>query len=93
MACSFFREDRLLHEQRGQEPAVALFSPVPPAAPWCAHLYSPVTKYVATKIAGGPDRLRCGGDVAKCQVLPPHRPTKKDRGAKRPARRSQQPQR
>jgi hypothetical protein len=93
MTCSFYREDSLLHEQRGQEPAVTMFSPLPPTAPWCAHLYSPVTKYVATKIAGGPDRLCCDGDLAKCQVLLPHRPTKNDRPVKEPARRSRHPQR
>jgi len=37
-------------------------------AAWCAHLYSPVSKYVATTIAGGADKLQCHGDLAKCQV-------------------------
>jgi hypothetical protein len=71
--CPFYRRDRAAVERRRQRRA----NPSPPperAAAWCAHLYSPVSKYVATRIAGGADKLRCDGELARCQVRVAVRP-------------------
>lgn len=73
-ACPFYREDVASAERRRRrrddEPVAAPTLP----APWCAHLYSPVTRYVATMVAGGYRKLQCGGDLDKCQVHPRRRP-------------------
>jgi hypothetical protein len=71
--CPFYRVQQIVIERRRKrrdEDAVK----APRPAPWCAHLYSPVTKYVATVIVGGSNKLRCGGDLDKCQVPPTRRP-------------------
>ena len=68
MTCPFYRIDKVIVERRriirdgvgSQPPALP--------APWCAHLYSPVSKYVATHIVGGANQLRCGGDLDKCHI-------------------------
>jgi hypothetical protein len=73
MACPFYRLDKASVERRKQRRAGSL-QPPSLAAPWCAHLFSPVSKYVATRIVGGTEKLRCGGDLAKCQVSPSLRP-------------------
>jgi len=71
--CPFYRSDRAVFERRKLGRAYA--SPPPQrTAAWCAHLYSPVSKYVATRIAGGADKLQCNGDLAKCQVREALRP-------------------
>jgi hypothetical protein len=72
--CPFYREDQVVKERRQQRRAEAPGAPPAFAAPWCAHLYSPVTKYVATIVSGGHARLRCAGDLTRCQVRPSRRP-------------------
>jgi hypothetical protein len=71
--CPFYRLDRAIVERRRQRRSEHA-QPRPVPAAWCAHLYSPVSKYLATRIAGGADQLRCGGDLTKCQVRPLFRP-------------------
>jgi hypothetical protein len=72
--CPFYREDQVARERRKKRRLEAAGAPPPVAAPWCAHLYSPVTKYIATIVSGGHERLCCSGDLAKCQVRPSRRP-------------------
>jgi hypothetical protein len=71
--CPFYRLDRTVIERRRQR-RNAHAEPPPVSAPWCAHLYSPVSKFVAMRIVGGAYKLRCAGDLAKCQVSPSLRP-------------------
>ena len=71
--CPFYRHDRVCVERRRQRRAIQARPPEVTAA-WCAHLYSPVSKYMATRIAGGTDKLQCSGDLAKCQVREAVRP-------------------
>ena len=71
--CPFYRCDRTAFERRRLRRAYPSAPPERNAA-WCAHLYSPVSKYVATRIAGGADKLQCNGDLAKCQVREALRP-------------------
>lgn len=72
--CPFYRIDRIQVERRkkARDEKASVMTDVP--APWCAHLYSPVGKYVATRIVGGANKLRCGGDLDKCQIPPTHGP-------------------
>ena len=72
--CPFYRMDATTAERRKspRDDSVAK-APVAPA-PWCAHLHSPVTKYVAIVVAGGHRRLQCGGELANCQIQPTRRP-------------------
>jgi hypothetical protein len=72
--CPFYREDQVAKERRQKRRTEAPGEPPVLAAPWCAHLYSPVTKYVATIVSGGHTRLRCAGELARCQVRPSRRP-------------------
>jgi hypothetical protein len=71
--CPFYRRDAASVERRRQR-RVNQSPPPNITAAWCAHLYSPVSKYVATRIAGGADKLRCSGDLTKCQVRESLRP-------------------
>jgi hypothetical protein len=72
--CPFYRVDATQVERR-KSPRDDSRANLPAArAPWCAHLHSPVTKYVATVVAGGYRRLRCGGDLGNCQIQPTRRP-------------------
>jgi hypothetical protein len=71
--CPFYRRDRVFVERRRHRRANESLPPELAAA-WCAHLYSPVSKYVATRIAGGADKLQCTGDLTKCQVREAVRP-------------------
>jgi hypothetical protein len=72
--CPFYRVDAISTERRKSPRDDSLAkAPVLPA-PWCAHLHSPVTKYVATVVAGGHRRLKCGGELANCQIQPTRRP-------------------
>ena len=41
--------------------------------PWCSHEHSPVSMRIATGSVGE-HKLKCGGDLAKCQVLEQWRP-------------------
>jgi hypothetical protein len=70
----YSRQDLVVMARRQQRRAEAPGAPPAFAAPWCAHLYSPVTKYVATIVSGGHARLRCAGDLTRCQVRPSRRP-------------------
>ena len=71
--CPFFRAEIIFVERRrahrihmSQTPAVS--------APWCAHLYSPVSRFLATNVVGGANKLRCGGELEKCHIPPQRRP-------------------
>lgn len=61
--CPFYRVEKILVERRrnardGQQ------SPAPPvSAPWCAHLYSPASRFLATRVVGG------GKQAAVCREL------------------------
>jgi hypothetical protein len=72
--CPFYREAALSNERRKSLRIDAPGTPPRVVAPWCAHLYSPVTKYVATIVSGGHERLKCTGDLGRCQVRPSRRP-------------------
>jgi hypothetical protein len=68
-ACPFYRTDRIFVERRRKQRHADPVASTPEiAAPWCAHLYSPVSKYVATRIVGGANKLRCGGDLGSCEI-------------------------
>jgi hypothetical protein len=72
--CPFYRTSPVTVERRRKARESGPAQPPVAAAPWCAHLYSPVTKYIATVIVGGADRLRCAGNLARCQVQASVRP-------------------
>lgn len=72
--CPFYREATTSAERRKRRRTVEVPAMPDIKAPWCAHLYSPVTKYVAVVVAGGWQRLQCSGELAKCQVHPRRRP-------------------
>jgi hypothetical protein len=71
--CPFYRLEQTFVERRKSRRSDATQTP-PAHAPWCAHLYSTVGKYVATRIAGGALRLQCEGDLNRCQIPPRQRP-------------------
>ena len=68
--CRYYMVERLVarsHEVRSDQQAVA---PNITRAPWCAHPHSPVSQLEATRMIGGPHKLRCGADLGRCQVDP-----------------------
>jgi hypothetical protein len=70
--CPFYRGAVALERRtrgRQQTQALSLMD-----APWCAHLFSPVTRYVTSVSMGSPRKLSCGGDICKCQVIASRRP-------------------
>ena len=69
--CPFYRLEQTFVERRKFRRSGLQETP---GAPWCAHLYSTVGKYVATRIVGGAERLRCEGDLNRCQIPPRRRP-------------------
>jgi hypothetical protein len=73
--CPFFRVECIKIERR-KKPREGTPAPMTGTvpAPWCAHLYSPVSKYLATRVVGGADKLRCGGDLEKCHIPVKQRP-------------------
>jgi hypothetical protein len=72
--CPFYRTSPVTVERRRKARESGAAQPPVTAAPWCAHLYSPVTKYIATVIVGGADKLRCSGNLARCQIQASVRP-------------------
>jgi hypothetical protein len=72
--CPFYREEMVARERRRTRREAESDRPPKTSAAWCAHLYSPVSKYVAILVVGGATRLKCGGDLDRCQVRPMHRP-------------------
>jgi hypothetical protein len=72
--CPFYRTSPVTVERRRTAREGRAARPPVTGAPWCAHLYSPVTKYIATVIVGGANKLRCAGDLAGCQVRENVRP-------------------
>lgn len=36
--------------------------------PCCDHKHSPAARHIAPKVVGGDKLLKCGGDLAKCQI-------------------------
>lgn len=66
--CPFYkrRTEHLRSNEMRPDQQVAITT-VP--IPWCAHPHSPVPER-ATHVIGGAHLLRCGGDLAKCQVPP-----------------------
>ena len=71
--CPFYRLEQTFVERRKSRRS-GTGEPAKDRAPWCAHLYSTVGKYVATRIVGGAERLRCEGDLNRCQIPPRRRP-------------------
>lgn len=64
MACPFYRIDQSLVERRkSRRDGQSLSIP----APWCAHLHSPVTQYLATQVVGG-NKLPCKGELVRCAI-------------------------
>jgi len=45
--------------------------------PWCSHEHSPVSMQIATETAGD-HSLKCGGDLAHCQVQEQWRPKREE---------------
>jgi hypothetical protein len=72
--CPFYRTAKVSAVERRRAARDGETVPPPMEVSWCAHLYSPVTKYTATVIAGGWQKLLCAGDLTKCQVIPSQRP-------------------
>jgi hypothetical protein len=72
--CPFYRTAVVTVERRRKkrDGGAARLPPMP--ADWCAHVYSPVTRHVATLIVGGPAKLKCAGQLEACQVLASRRP-------------------
>ena len=72
--CPFYRVNATSVERRKspRDDSVAKLPAL--SAPWCAHLHSPVTKYVAITVAGGYRRLLCAGELTNCQIQPTRRP-------------------
>jgi hypothetical protein len=74
--CPFYRFAPVPAVERRRIPRDNAGNPPPPFdVPWCAHLYTPVTQFAATALAGGWRKLCCGGNVDKCEVIPSKRPT------------------
>ena len=72
--CPFYRVEAVVVERRKQLRAGASLCGAARPAPWCAHLYSPVSRFAATRVVGGPDKLRCGGLIECCHVASKWRP-------------------
>jgi hypothetical protein len=72
--CPFYRTTKVTAVERRTVTREGDARPPPMDVPWCAHLYSPVSQYAATVIAGGSRKLLCAGALAKCQVIPSRRP-------------------
>ena len=71
--CPFYRTTRVPAVERRRMPRDGRGSPPPLDAAWCAHLFTPVTRFAATTVAGGWGKLRCNGDLGRCEVLPSKR--------------------
>ena len=71
--CPFYRMTRVPAVERGRMPRDGPGSPRPLDAAWCAHLFTPMTRFAATTVAGGWGKLRCNGDLDRCEVLPSKR--------------------
>src|SRR5690349_24295885 len=56
--------------RREQELAIVPHEPFP----WCSHAHSVVSMLDATQSEGGQHKLRCGGDVERCQLAPEWQP-------------------
>jgi hypothetical protein len=65
--CPFYRV--LMHRPADAQ----VDAPLDPC-PWCSHTHSPVRVLSAREAVGDSPRLRCGGDVAKCEVPSEFRP-------------------
>ena len=72
--CPFYRTTRVPAVERRRVPRDNGGAPPPVDAPWCAHLYTPVTRFAATAFAGGWRKLLCAGDLVRCEVNPSNRP-------------------
>jgi hypothetical protein len=69
MTCPFYRVDKVVVERRRSlRDGLPAAEPPELPAPWCAHLHSPVSKFLATRIVGGADKLHCGGDLQCCDI-------------------------
>jgi hypothetical protein len=73
--CPFYRLEAASIEGRKQLRAGGPETDTKRPAPWCAHLYSPVSRFTAMRVVGEPDRLRCGGQIECCQIASKRRPT------------------
>jgi len=72
--CPFYRMDATSAERRKSPRDDSVAKAPTVSAPWCAHLHSPVIKYVAITVAGGHLRLKCDGELTNCQIQPTRRP-------------------
>ena len=68
--CPFYRTANVPAVERRRIPRDNPGAPQPLDAPWCAHLYTPVTRFAATAFAGGWRKLLCAGDLGQCEVMP-----------------------
>lgn len=71
--CPFYRNGVAAVERRSSARQQAQASPLLDP-PWCAHLFSPVTRCVTSVSIGSFRKLSCGGDIGKCQVIASQRP-------------------
>jgi len=66
--CQFFKtESKFIYDNSIQAHRQQV-APTEIKLPWCSHPQSDVTKSDATQTIGGGGLLRCGGDLAKCQL-------------------------
>ena len=72
--CPFYRTANVPAVERRRMPRDDVGSPPPLDAAWCAHLFTPVTRFAATAVAGGWRKLLCAGDLGQCEVMPSKRP-------------------
>ena len=72
--CPFYRTARVVGVERRRQPRNDAGLEPLLDAPWCAHLFTPVSRYAGTALAGGWRRLACGGDLDKCAVVGSKRP-------------------
>ena len=63
----FYRIASVVGVERRRRTRKDVGLPPPVHAPWCAHLYTPVSRYATTAIAGGWRKLVCSGDLANAK--------------------------
>jgi hypothetical protein len=67
-SCHLFETTNVQLDSRTIRPDMQGQAPTVVRVHWCSHSASPVTKLLATRTIGGGRALRCGGDLAQCQV-------------------------
>jgi hypothetical protein len=61
-----FESREITSDQQGRAPTIVKI-------PWCAHAHSAAPEQIKHGGVGVANLLRCGGDLAKCQVEPQFR--------------------